>query len=93
VATISAVLPDGQLLEMVYDPAGKQSAFVLWQGDQWRFEPCWEVTPAYVGSANLTGPGLSDHLELGLLVHGQVAKQIEEMWQYSIEIGLFVEVG
>ena len=43
VATISAVLPEGQLLEMVYDPAGKQSAFVLWQGGQWRFEPHWET--------------------------------------------------
>jgi len=48
---------------------------------------------AYVGSANLTGPGLSEHLELGLLVHGQIAKQIEEMWHYSVEIGLFVKVG
>jgi phosphatidylserine/phosphatidylglycerophosphate/cardiolipin synthase-like enzyme len=47
---------------------------------------------AYVGSANLTGPGLSDHLELGLLVDGQIAKQIEAMWLYSIEIGLFVQV-
>ena len=45
VATISAVLPDGQLLEMVYDPAEKKTAFVLWQGDQWRFEPHWEATP------------------------------------------------
>lgn len=48
---------------------------------------------AYVGSANLTGPGLSEHLELGLLVRGQIAKQIEEMWLYSIEIGLFVEIS
>lgn len=47
---------------------------------------------AYVGSANLTGPGLSEHLEVGLLVHGEVAKQIEELWIYSVEIGLFVFV-
>jgi phosphatidylserine/phosphatidylglycerophosphate/cardiolipin synthase-like enzyme len=48
---------------------------------------------AYVGSANLTGPGLSEHLEIGLLVHGKVAKQIEELWLYSVEIGMFVKVG
>lgn len=48
---------------------------------------------AYIGSANLTGPGLSEHLEIGLLVRGQIAKQIEEMWRYSVEIGLFLEIG
>lgn len=48
---------------------------------------------AYVGSANLTGPGLSEHLEIGLLVRGKVAKQIEELWFYSVEIGMFVKVG
>jgi len=46
---------------------------------------------AYIGSANLTGPGLSEHLEMGLLVKNQIAKQVEEMWHYSIETGLFLE--
>ncbi len=45
---------------------------------------------AYIGSANLTGPGLSEHLELGLFLKGDLAKQIEQMWLYSIEIGLFL---
>ncbi len=45
---------------------------------------------AYVGSANLTGPGLSEHLEMGLLVRGEVAQQIEQFWLYSIQVGLFV---
>jgi phosphatidylserine/phosphatidylglycerophosphate/cardiolipin synthase-like enzyme len=44
---------------------------------------------AYVGSANLTGPGLSENLEIGLLVRGIVAEQIEALWRYSLEIGLF----
>jgi phosphatidylserine/phosphatidylglycerophosphate/cardiolipin synthase-like enzyme len=44
---------------------------------------------AYIGSANLTGPGLSEHLEVGVLVNGDLAKQIEQMWLYSIQIGLF----
>lgn len=48
---------------------------------------------AYVGSANLTGPGLSEHLEIGVLVHGKVAKQIEELWLYSVEIGIFILVN
>jgi phosphatidylserine/phosphatidylglycerophosphate/cardiolipin synthase-like enzyme len=34
---------------------------------------------AYIGSTNLTGPGLSEHFEMGLLVQGSVAKQIEEI--------------
>lgn len=45
---------------------------------------------AYVGSANLTGSGLSGQLELGLLVHGEIASQIEQFWDYAVEIGLFV---
>lgn len=45
---------------------------------------------AYVGSANLTGPGLSGQLELGLLVHGEIARQIEQFWDYAVDIGLFV---
>ena len=44
---------------------------------------------AYVGSANLTHPGLSGHLEIGLFVMGKVAKQIEELWLHSIQVGLF----
>jgi phosphatidylserine/phosphatidylglycerophosphate/cardiolipin synthase-like enzyme len=47
---------------------------------------------AYVGSANLTGPGLSKHLEMGLLVQGEVARQIEDFWRYCLEIELFVPV-
>jgi phosphatidylserine/phosphatidylglycerophosphate/cardiolipin synthase-like enzyme len=47
---------------------------------------------AYVGSANLTGPGLSEHVELGLLVRGDIARQIKEFWEYCTQIGFFVEV-
>lgn len=45
---------------------------------------------AYIGSANLTGSGLSGHLEMGLLVRGEVAQQIGQFWSYSIQVGLFV---
>lgn len=49
-------------------------------------------TAAYVGSANLTAPGLGRHLEMGLLVQGEVARQIEDFWIYALEIELFIPV-
>ncbi|MBI2951103.1 phospholipase D family protein [bacterium] len=48
---------------------------------------------AYIGSANLTGAGLSGNLEMGLLVRGEVARQIEQFWQHLLEIGFFVETS
>jgi phosphatidylserine/phosphatidylglycerophosphate/cardiolipin synthase-like enzyme len=47
---------------------------------------------AYIGSANLTGPGLAGHIELGVLVRGSVAKQVEEFWMLCHQLGLFIEV-
>ena len=47
---------------------------------------------AYIGSANLTGPGLAGHIELGVLVRGPVARQVEELWLLCNQLGLFVEV-
>lgn len=44
--TISAQLPDGSLLEMVYDPVQKQSAFVLWQEGKWSVEAGFEISPS-----------------------------------------------
>lgn len=60
---------------------GSHAKFCLADGEQ-----------AYVGSANLTGPGLSEHFEMGLLVHGDVVQQMEKFWLYSVEVGLFVPV-
>lgn len=48
---------------------------------------------AYIGSANLTGAGLAGNLEMGLLIHGELAHQVEQFWQYLLEVGFFVEVG
>ena len=48
---------------------------------------------AYIGSANLTGPGLDGNLEIGVMVRGEVAQQLERFWQYAVKIGLFVPVG
>lgn len=46
----------------------------------------------YLGSANLTYLGLNQHLELGVLLQGDIAQQIFQFWQYLREIGFFVEV-
>ena len=48
---------------------------------------------AYIGSANLTGRGLSGQVELGVLVRGEPAAQIEEFCDYCIKVDLFVETG
>ena len=45
----------------------------------------------YIGSANLTGRGLSGQVEMGVLVRGEVAAQIEEFCDYCISIELFVD--
>ncbi|MBX7213995.1 MAG: phospholipase D family protein [Thermoflexales bacterium] len=45
---------------------------------------------AYVGSANLTSPGLTDQIELGLLVNGDIARQISDVWDYLVGAGVFV---
>jgi hypothetical protein len=38
VPTVSAVLPDGSLLETVYEPEGPSTAFVLWKDGVWSRE-------------------------------------------------------
>ncbi len=47
---------------------------------------------AYVGSANFTGPGLAVHFELGVLVRGALAKQVEEFWILCQQLGQFVAI-
>jgi phosphatidylserine/phosphatidylglycerophosphate/cardiolipin synthase-like enzyme len=47
---------------------------------------------AYVGSANLTGKGLSGQFEMGVLARGPIARQIAQFWELAVTSGLFVEV-
>ena len=49
-----------------------------------------DETSVYVGSANLTGPGLSEHLEMGFLVDGKHAKQIADFWNFLVDKGFWV---
>lgn len=48
---------------------------------------------AYIGSANLTGRGLSGQIEMGVFVRGEIAAQIEEFCDYCIKVSLFVETS
>src|SRR5437867_2644842 len=45
IPTVSAVLDDGAILEMVCRPAERRSAFVLWRDGEWRMEPAISVDP------------------------------------------------
>lgn len=47
---------------------------------------------AYVGSANLTARGMSGQVEMGLLIRGHIAHQIQQFWTYAIELGLIVPI-
>lgn len=46
----------------------------------------------YVGSANITVPGLTEHLEMGLLVHGAIAQKITNFWMFLFESGFLTEI-
>ena len=41
--TVSAVLPDGRIVEMLYDPKGRRTAFAVWQNETWHEEPAIEL--------------------------------------------------
>jgi len=45
---------------------------------------------AYIGSANLTFLGLHQHLEMGVLLHGELAKQVSDFWRLLVTNGFFV---
>ena len=56
---------------------------------------------AYVGSANLTAPALGgthsksaygrQHFEMGVLIRGDVAAQLHQLWVYTVRYGMFLE--
>lgn len=45
---------------------------------------------AYIGSANLTKMGMSQHFELGVLLHGKAAQEVFGLIRALIEVGCFV---
>lgn len=46
---------------------------------------------AYIGSANLTFLGLHQHLEMGVLLHNELAKQVADFWKLLIINEFFVK--
>jgi phosphatidylserine/phosphatidylglycerophosphate/cardiolipin synthase-like enzyme len=51
-----------------------------------------DSTAAYLGSANFTGPGLTGHLEMGVLVRGQLATAVSSFWDTLKELRVFAAV-
>lgn len=47
---------------------------------------------AYIGSANLTHPGLVGNLEMGVLVHGNIAVQAASFLEYLMDIEFLVQI-
>lgn len=45
---------------------------------------------AYIGSANLTFLGLHQHLEMGVLLHDELAKQVSDFWRLLMLNEFFV---
>lgn len=41
--TVSTVLPDGRIVEMLYDPKARRTAFAVWQNETWHEEPAIEL--------------------------------------------------
>jgi hypothetical protein len=44
IPTVSALLQDGAILEMVYRHAEAQTSFVIWKDGAWRYEPSVSIT-------------------------------------------------
>lgn len=47
---------------------------------------------AYVGSANLTTPGIQEQVELGVRLQGKIVDRISRFYRYMIEIGYLVHL-
>jgi hypothetical protein len=63
IPTASAVLPSGELVEMIYDPAERKTRFVVGTGEAWRYEDSCLASPAerlvpYSASNNLVKHGV-----------------------------------
>ncbi len=63
IPTASAILSDGQLVEMVYDPIGRKTQFVCGTADAWAYEESILLSPTerlvpYSGTNNLVKHGV-----------------------------------
>jgi hypothetical protein len=55
VPTVSAVFDDGSILELVYRPQEKRTAFVLWKDGEWNLESSINVNPLCPGMSGSHG--------------------------------------
>ncbi len=47
---------------------------------------------AYIGSANLTFLGLRQHLEMGVLLHDELAREVRNLWVLLTKSGFFEKI-
>lgn len=52
-----------------------------------------DQSSAYIGSANFTYLGLHEHLEMGVVVHGEVAERIARFWDLLVQQGYLQQNG
>src|SRR5205823_3334983 len=45
--TVSGVLDDGAILEMLYQPQEKRSAYAVWKDGQYTIEPSFRISPTH----------------------------------------------
>jgi hypothetical protein len=83
IPTVSAALSDGTIVEMIFRPAEKSSAFVVWQGDQWRHEAGLTLNPI---------ERLVPYSPLNNLVRNQVILFPSEPLEYGSEDQLLAEI-
>src|ERR1043166_4654010 len=91
--TASAVLDSGELVEMVYDPAGRHTQFVVGSGAEWRYAEFVELPPTerlvpYSATNNLVKHGVvlfpSEPAEYG--DDAAIVSRIREFVRRHVEI-------
>jgi hypothetical protein len=83
--TVSAVFNDSAILEMVYEPTEKRSAFVLWRDGEWKIETGLNVSPLqrwvpYSANNNLNKLVNGDCVHFSLLVVIETRAQMIFLW-------------
>ena len=83
IPTVSAVLPNGAIVEMIYRPTERQSAFVICEADQWR------VAPVLDGGS---GRRLIPYSPQNNLLRNEVVLLPSEPLEYGTESDLVSEI-
>ena len=81
--TVSAVLSDGRLVELLFDPVEQRTRFAVWRNGSWRFEP-FVKTP--------TGERLIPYSAQNNLIKKEVVLFPSEPYEYGTEDDLVREI-